>query len=245
MASPALLLSNILASIPKSDGHKKLIVAIADHLELQSGDVEDQVVVHVRGLVVQCHSIIDTLSFLEGQKAVARRFLDPVEGFRQYSAFSYDINQAENPILHPSTITGLQTLDMILSPRLLSKTITPEIKKAVDMLRDALTQVNTLGMSEQLLTLVKLRILQVIEGIQHFEFFGEASIQVRIDALIGQVAIANTERSADIKAWSKKVITAAAVLGAGFVGLDQVANAYLGLKQKYPEISQDISNLAE
>jgi hypothetical protein len=195
-----------------------------------------EVLARVLELIEDSHRMVALLNTSDAQKGLVGRYLAPLAPFRDFTVFHYRVKDAKDNFLQPPTIQGLLILDVMLAGVSNPSGISDEARSEAAKLTGFLEHVHDSDLPEPVAEAVLARGLQMLDILNHFEFFGERHLQQKIDALLGQLTVATATAGTKSKITLKAIAKAAVKIGAGIIFANNVVNAYLALENSVPVI---------
>lgn len=237
MTTPAGALAEILevpAQNPRTD--RRFLTVVVEGLNLSGVDAEIEALVQLSRLVRECYVLVERLPTTDAKKAKTRALLDPFGGLRDLTFANHTVSQMANPVLMPVSIDGLHHLDLILEPHFGINVDSGKVNSALNELRSAIDAIKGSDLPEPLRSVSMKRILQAVEAAEHFSLFGQDELQARIDALIGQLVVSQTEATGKTGKILRRAARAAMMLSATIIAADATGGALLGLEEKAPKL---------
>jgi len=237
MNSPANILANVFENVAQSDqGQELFLRVVANSFGLTGIDGELSTLRRLTELTNESHQLVSDLPHPDFSKELARAYLSPLEGFRAYSYFGHTLDQLRNPVLLPGTIQGLRLLHMILRQQIIVSPVTPDVQTEIDQLRALISTFHDLDLPIEIKKPTIVRLMQVLEAVDHYEFLGETNLSIKIDALVGQITVAVTSANKNATKLISGIVAVVVSLGTALIGADKVTAAYLGLTNSVPKI---------
>ncbi len=158
------------------------------------------------------------------------------------SAFQYKIVHARGAILHPNSIAGLRNLHMILHPVAYAGGVDDQKRSEIAEVMALCEGVHDLNLPAALKEAILIRLTQVIDAMNNFEFLGERNLEEKIDALLGKITLAGGEADKPTKEFFKKALSVVGIASASLIAASATAEAYLSLANSIPKILLLTSN---
>ena len=229
MGSPAKVLADLFQSVLNEGNATELFaVAAANNLGRDGSQSAIEVLARMLELIEDSHRLVALLNAIDAQKGLVGRFLAPLSPFAIFQCFTLCSEGRKGQFCSRPPFENL----LILACN--ARWSIPSVKNfgrsavRIGKLTAFMEHIHDSDLPEPVSEAFLARALQMLDILNHFEFFGEKNLQQKIDALLGQITVATAiARRVRLrfrqlpKQWSRSAL-----------GLfsKQLANGYLGLK---------------
>lgn len=237
MGSPAKVLADLFQSVMDEGNAAELFaVAAAKSLGREGNQSAIEVLARILELIEDSHRMVALLNASDTQKGLVGRYLAPLAPFRDFSVFHYQVKDAKDNFLQPPTIQNLLILDVMISGVSNPSRVSDEALSETAKLTAFMEHIHDSDLPEPVVDAFLGRAVQMLDILNHFEFFGEKNLQQKIDALLGQLTVATATAGKKSKVTLQAIAKTVVKIGAGIIFANNVANGYLALTNSVPEI---------